>query len=172
MGELNFEFESPDQIDSRMFHIAETAKKGLARGKVVLTLGRESRTKKQNAWFHALIGDIKKEVRLDIDYSLESWKALLVDEFELELKSEGRKLPKPSHVVISLDKQRAITVRASTSSFGKRIAGEFITFLYAWGTLNGVDFSQNSKRIYEDHGVKPCQDANIASKSLKQHSAV
>ena len=72
----------------------------------------------------------------------------------MELKSEGRSLTKPSHVVLSFDKQRAITVRASTSDFGKKIAGEFITFLYAWGTMNGVKFTQKSTRIYEEYGVK------------------
>lgn len=154
MGSLNFEFEAPEHVDNQIHRIRELAKKGLAGGKVVLTLGRESRTKKQNAWFHALIGDIKKGVELEVDHSLEAWKAMLVDEFEQELKSEGRALAKPSRVVMSLDKQRVVSIRASTSDFGKKIAGEFITFLYAWGTVNGVDFSKNSLRIYEEFGVK------------------
>lgn len=152
VGELKYEFNSLEQVERVMPVVVDMARKGIRGGSFLVKLYRPSRTEKQNRWFHALIGDIARGVDLDERYSLRAWKALMVDEFELELASMGRKLPKPSEVVLSFDKKRAISLRASTTDFGKELAGEFITFLYSWGAQNGVNFSKEAQRIYREYG--------------------
>jgi hypothetical protein len=97
-----------------------------------------------------MIHDISATVDLGQKYSEEAWKALLVDEFEQELKRDGESLPKPSRVVISFDQQRAVTIRPSTKDFRKEHASKFIEFLYAWGTEHGARFSDESLKYYDE----------------------
>ena len=149
MGTLKYSITSQEQIAPMLKNASELILKGLAAGKVILSLGRESRSDRQNRLFHKLIGDISKTVKLDMQYDVESWKALLVDEFEQELARTGEKLSKPSKVVISFDHQRAVTIRPSTTDFKKDHANKFIEFLFMWGTEHGVVFKQDLT-WYED----------------------
>lgn len=107
-------------------------------GPVALQLSRPSKSREQEQKYHAMIGDIALQVILDgRKYAPEVWKALLVDEFEQELKANGEQLHKPSQVVISLDKQRAVTIRPSTAEFRRSEGAQFIEFL----TKYGADFN-------------------------------
>ena len=135
---------------SKMFECIDKVKKALPGGPVVVTLGRESKSRDQEKKYHAMINDIMTTVELGQQYSFESWKALLIDEFEQELKRNGESLPKPSKMVLSFDGQRAVTIRPSTKDFRKEHASMFITFLYAWGTEHGARFSDESLRYYDE----------------------
>ncbi len=135
---------------SKMFECIDKVKKALPGGPVVVTLGREAKSRDQEKKYHAMINDIMTTVELGQQYSIEAWKALLVDEFEQDLRRIGESLPKPSKLVISLDGQRAVTIRASTKDFKKEHASMFITFLYAWGTEHGARFSDESLRYYDE----------------------
>jgi len=135
---------------SKMFECIDKVKKALPGGPVVVTLGREAKSRDQEKKYHAMIHDIMTTVELGQQYSIEAWKALLVDEFEQELLSDGKTLKSPSSVVISIDKRRAVTIRASSQRFLKEEAALFITFLYAWGTEHGARFSDESLRYYDE----------------------
>lgn len=141
---------SNDQDMPKLFECIDMVKRGLAGGPVVVTIGREAKSRDQEKKYHAMIHDIMTTVELDQQYSMEAWKALLVDEFEQDLRRIGESLPKPSKVVISFDQQRAVTIRTSTKDFKKEHASMFITFLYAWGTEHGARFSDESLRYYDE----------------------
>lgn len=134
-------------------------REGLEKGaeKAIITVSRESRSSAQNRKFHAMINDIAKTVELDSSYSLEAWKALLIDSFEQDLKSQGIRLPKPSQTVISLDGERAVTIRPSSTSFSKPVAANFIEFLYWFGQEHGATFSDESLEYYEEIARGRCQ---------------
>jgi len=137
---LKFAIDRSEQIQPMLKNVAELILKGLAAGKVILTLGRESRSERQNRLFHKLIGEIEQQADLGQRFEFEAWKAKLVDEFEQELARNGEKLSKPSRITLSFDGLRAITIRASTKDFGIKRGNEFIEFLFAWGAQNGVVF--------------------------------
>lgn len=116
--------------------------KFLATGPVALQLSRPSKSREQEQKYHAMIGDIARQVILDgRKYAPEVWKALLVDEFEQELKANGEGLHKPSQIVISLDKQRAVTIRPSTAEFRRSEGAQFIEFLSKYGAELNVVWS-------------------------------
>lgn len=141
---------SNDSDMPKLFECIDMVKRGLAGGPVVVTIGRQAKSRDQEKKYHAMIHDIMTTVELGQQYSAEAWKALLVDEFEQELKRDGESLPKPSRVVISFDQQRAVTIRPSTKEFRKEHASKFIEFLYAWGTEHGARFSDESLRYYDE----------------------
>lgn len=133
-----------------MSRVSDMVRKGLGAGPVVLTLSRKKRSANQNALFHVLITDIAKTVDIGMRYGLEEWKALLVDQFEQEMINQQNPLKHRSRVVISFDGSRAVTVRPSTTKFNKAEGGQFIEFLYCWGSEHGAAFSEESNKIYED----------------------
>ena len=117
--------------------------KFLEGGPVALQLSRPSKSREQEQKYHAMIGDIARQVILDgRKYAPEVWKALLVDEFEQELKANGEGLHKPSQIVISLDKQRAVTIRPSTAEFRRSEGAQFIEFLAKYGAEFNVVWSE------------------------------
>lgn len=116
--------------------------KFLEGGPVALQLSRPSKSREQEQKYHAMISDIARQVILDgRKYAPEVWKALLVDEFEQELKANGEALRRPSQVVISLDKQRAVTIRPSTAEFRRSEGAQFIEFLTKYGAEFNVVWS-------------------------------
>ena len=149
MKPLKFAIDKLEQVQPMLKNVAELILRGLAAGKVIITLGRESRSDRQNRLFHKLILEISRQVILDRQYDFESWKALLVDGYEQELKANGEKLNKPSRIVISLDGQRAVTIRPSTTDFIVKEANGFIDFLMCFGAEHGVRFSADGE-IYKD----------------------
>jgi hypothetical protein len=151
MSEISFTIESEATIGGVMAKVFDMVMRGIKAGPVVITLGRETKSREQEKKYHALIGDIAKTVDMDgVTYSVEAWKALLVDSYEQELRSMGEALTHPSRVVLSLDGLRAITVRASTKKFKKAEGSGFITYLYQFGSEHGAVFSDQSEQIYRE----------------------
>jgi hypothetical protein len=134
-------------LASRISYISSLISRGIKGGAVVVTLGRESKSRDQERKYHAMITDIMRTVRTDKPHSFEAWKALLVDAYAAELMSNGEKLTHPGETVISFDGLRAVTVRPSTKKFSKKEASGFIEFLYCWGVENGAKFSEKSLEI-------------------------
>lgn len=129
---------------SILARVATLVYQGLDAGAVVLTIGRLSKSREQEAKYHCLITDIAKTVKLDKQYSIEAWKALLVDGYEQELRSMGESLRHPGKVIPSLDGQRVVTVRPTTTKFLKKEASGFIQYLYAFGIEHGAVFSERA----------------------------
>ncbi len=131
--------KSIEPILHRASDIVESALDG---GPVEIRIMRESKSRIQEAKYHALISDIAKTVELEGRYyDTETWKALLVDAFEEEKKSLGEPLTHPGRRCMSLDGNRFVTIRASTTEFRKQEASDFITFLIMTGTGYGARFT-------------------------------
>lgn len=118
-------------------------------GAIHVQLLRPSRSREQEKHYHALIGEIAAQVKVfSKKYKPETWKALLVDQFEKEMAELGRPLRKPSETVPAMDGSgRLVTIRPSTTKFSKEEGGAFIEFLYAQGVEMGVIWSANAEQI-------------------------
>jgi hypothetical protein len=150
VSKITLTIRTLQDVRSVMTRAYELVTKGIQAGPVEVVLQRISKSRIQEEKYHAMIGDIAKTVKLDLEYDLETWKALLVDEYAQELKRIGEALTHPGKVVVSLDKERAVTVRPSTKKFRKKEASGFIEFLYMWGSNHGARFSEKSLEIYEE----------------------
>jgi len=96
-----------------------------------------TRSLDQNAKLHAMLGDIAKQRKwmgqwLDAD----DWKRLLVDAWA---RQEGGRA---ARVVPSLDGLGVVTLGAQTRSMGVRDMASLIESIYAWGSENGVTWSE------------------------------
>lgn len=147
-----FLIKNQNQVTARLDQASRDIRTALEKGvdAVVLTLTRESRSAAMNRKFHAMIRDISKTVEIETKHSPEIWKALLVDKFENELKLQRIALSKPSRVIMSLDSERIISIRASTTDFDKQTGSNFIEFLYWFGQEYGAAFSDESLSYYEE----------------------
>ena len=131
----------------------------LQSGPVDVVIQRPSKSRDQEAKYHAMIGDIAKSVTvLNRKYKPEIWKAMLVDGFDQTMALAGTPLAHQGEVVPSLDGRRVVTVRPSTTKLRKGEASQFIEYLYATGIEYGATFSDWSMKHYEDE---------IASRGLK-----
>jgi hypothetical protein len=152
MSQWQMKIESEQGLIPKLLQLGEVISKGLKAGAVVITLGREERSAAQNLKYHAMIGDISKQVTLfGNQYSDISWKAKLVDGYEQELKSQGKSLRKPSHTTISLDGQRAVSIRASTKDFDKKEAAGFVEYIYMIGSEFKVQWSEPAMNAYQEY---------------------
>lgn len=152
MGEKVILIQGYDVVRDRMMYAWELVQKGLQSGPVVVRLGRPSKSRDQEAKYHAMIGDIAKTVSVDgRRVNRDVWKAYLVQGFEEELKTQGRTLARPSQIVFNPFTGQWVTVRASTKNFRVREAADFIEYLYAFGVDHGATFSERSLKIYQQY---------------------
>lgn len=129
----------------------DAVKNAIHGGPVEVEIRRPSKSREQEKKYHAMIQDIARQAELDgRQFGLEVWKAWAVDEFEQALQDNGEQLRHPSEVVLSRDKRRAVTIRASTRKFRKHEGSLFIEFLYKLGTDLNVKFSDKSMDYYEE----------------------
>ena len=108
----------------------------------------DAKSREQEEKYHAMIGDISKQLlhngeKLDA----ESWKWLLIEAFVIVMQevAKGENKPDPFHgkarLIMSLDGKRIVQLGVQSRSFGKKVASDFIEYLYAYGVENGVKFS-------------------------------
>lgn len=116
-----------------------------------------AKSREQEERYHAMIGDISKQCTfLDRKWSLEDWKRLLVDAFVDEIRAVAKAAGSPDpfadqgHVTPSLDGRRIVQLGIQTRKFSKKIATEFIEFLFAYGAENSVQWSEASKAAYQE----------------------
>lgn len=148
-----------DNADKALQAIYAEVRKSLPGGNVEVELKRPSKKRSQESKYHCLINDIAETVTLDgRRYSVEVWKAKLVEDFAHEKQQMGEPLSRPGEVTLSLDGLRLITVRPSTTDFRASEANEFIEYLYAKGTEYGATFTDPSTKYYEEvmarYGIK------------------
>lgn len=98
-----------------------------------------SKRREQEEKYHAMIGEIARQWqfmgrKIDADDA----KRLLVDAFAKAMRDAGTPLHHDGRVVPSLDGQRVVQLGIQTSKFYKAEASEFIEFLNAWATENGI----------------------------------
>lgn len=113
---------------------------------VVVELREPSKTREQEKHYHALIGDIARQVPvMGKRISRESMKRLLVDAFKYEtkddpeLKMEWDKLGEYT-VLPALNHDGFVVLGEQTRRFSKKLAIAFIEWLFSFGAEHGVRF--------------------------------
>jgi hypothetical protein len=130
------ELRSPAQAKVFMERLWAKLKPALDVGKEFTVEVRPlTRTLDQNAKFHAMIGDIAKQMgEAGSSWTVEDWKRLLIDQFAADT---DRRI---GSVVPSLDGQRVVQLGLQSKKFSVEEASEFIEWLEAWAAYNGVEW--------------------------------
>jgi len=125
---------STEQAKTSIRHNWEKITKALDAGKhLTMEIKLASKTREQEEKYHAMIGDIAKQAQhIGAKWSAEDWKRLTVDLFIKETGLQGGK------IIPSLDGTGIVQLGLQTRDFTKEQAAEFITFLEAWGSENGI----------------------------------
>jgi len=150
MADIDFTI-TQDNVKTEMTKVWEMANKGLKGGTVLVTLGREKKSRAQEKCYHAQINDFAK---IEINGSIHKpkiWKAMLVTEFAKERMEMGKPLAKGVQHVLSLCGQFMITVRPETKEFTIPDANEFIEFLNAKAVEYEVVFSNTALTAYQTY---------------------
>jgi len=129
-----FYLQTQEQASALIAKIWPKVKDSLKAGKPLrLEIKAESRSDEQNAKYHAMLSEIAKQAQhLGAKWSAEDWKRLTVDLFVKETGLQGGK------IIPSLDGAGIVQLGLQTRDFTKEQAAEFITFLEAWGSENGI----------------------------------
>lgn len=112
----------------------------------VVTIKEPAKSRDQEERYHAMIGDIAKQVQFFGErWHQEDVKRLLVDAFAEVMRQAGTPLHHDGRVVPSLDGKRVVQLGMQTKKFLKSEAREFIEYLFAFGAEHGVQWSNESK---------------------------
>ena len=107
--------------------------------KLTLEVKDASKSREQEEKYHAIIGDIAKQAQhMGATWDAESWKRLLVWQFCKEKQIDAGK------IVPSLDMTGVVQLGQQTRKFTKEQASEFVEFLQAWATDNGVTLNEKT----------------------------
>ncbi|WP_043530440.1 recombination protein NinB [Litchfieldella xinjiangensis] len=147
--ELTYRIESIRDLQNTLAMAARMAGRALEEGAVELVLRRPGRGQGQNAKFHAMIGDIHHQAFRG--YSADGVKAVLVNQFALEMEEQGTPLASPGEKVWDWKTKEPVYVRPTTTKFRKAEAAAFIEFLYATGVELGVQWSERALAAYEEY---------------------
>lgn len=147
MTERSYTIQDASGLQAGLAWATDMATRGIAGGPVVITLGRVSRGIQSNAKFHAMIGDIHRQCFRG--HSANGVKAVLVNQFALEMAELGEPLRHPGETAWDWKHQQAVYVRPSTTDFTKAEAGKFIEWLYATGAELGVEWSEPALAEYQ-----------------------
>lgn len=163
MASIDLIIKDKSKIEPMLSHAKGLIERAIVAGEVVVRLGRKNKSREQEEKYHAMINDISKTVKMPVydsmgelvegvarSYAPDAWKAQLVDDFEQELKQMGKQLKKPSKVVRSLDGERWVTIRPSTTGFSIEEGKLFIEYLYAKGAELGAEWSDITTTNYNE----------------------
>lgn len=101
----------------------------------MVTIQPQIKKREQEEKYHSLIGDISKQCKfMNIKFSREDWKRMLIDAFARVKSEEGNPLKGYGRIVPSLDGAGFVQLGIQSRDFSKSIASEFIEHLYAWGS--------------------------------------
>lgn len=104
-----------------------------------------NKSRGQEEKYHAMIGDIARQVDLNGQrWGVEDAKRLLVDAFARVMAASGTPLKQSSRIVPSLDGSGFVQLGIQTRGFLVAEASEFIEYLYAFGTEHNVRWSEKS----------------------------
>jgi len=116
----------------------------------------------QREKFHAMIGDIQKTGVIVMlgrkivlkNYSPERCKAMLVMWFCNEIKElndEKIKIPNPPESFDCPITGETITIRPSTTKWGKKLTRVFVEWLYATGSMASVKWGEEALAAYQSY---------------------
>jgi len=135
---VRYDLDNQDQATALMQNLWPKVKNALATGrKMTLEIKDASKSREQEKKYHAIIGDIAKQAQhMGAKWDAESWKRLLVWQFCKEKQIDAGK------IVPSLDMTGVVQLGQQTRKFTKEQASEFVEFLQAWATDNGVTLNE------------------------------
>ena len=127
--EVQFRCDSISEMPAVIQQIADMIRRGLAGGRVVITLGREKRSNAQNRLMWALLNDLSKQVVwYDQRLSSEDWKHVISAEIDGQRIVPGISTP-------------FIACGVSTRNKPKAWFSEFFETAFAFGVEQGVQWS-------------------------------
>ncbi|TGV05562.1 hypothetical protein E4695_15930 [Alcaligenaceae bacterium 429] len=137
-------------MDKQTYHLTTpVARQNAARAVSVAPEGMiceiKPATKKriQEEKYHAMIGDIAKQVELiGAKRSAEDAKRLLIDAFARAMREAGTPLKQEGRILPSLDGSGFVQLGIQSRHFYAKEAAEFIEYLYAFGSEHGVLWSE------------------------------
>lgn len=148
MGQLSRKIKTLNQIPFLFQWADREIRRALEGGDVILTLGRESKSQEQNRKFHAMIKDIHQQCFRG--YSFDGVKAVLVNQFALEMAEQGEPLANPGEKVWDWKSKEPVYVRPTTTKFRKKEAAAFIEFLHSVGAEYNVQWSEKALAVYDE----------------------
>ena len=114
----------------------------------VVRISEPTKRRIQEERYHAMIGDISKQVDfLGKKRDSETWKRLLIDAYvrvaRENAKAEGKQDPfaGQGEVVPSIDGTSVVQLGVQSRGFKVKQASEFIEYLFAYGAERGVIWS-------------------------------
>lgn len=156
--EMAYRIDGLGDLRIKMKAVWDMVCKGIQAGAVEVVIRRPGRELSQNAKFHAMIGDIHFQAFRG--YSADGVKAVLVNQFAIELEEAGTPLANPGEKVWDWKTKEPVYVRPTTTKFRKAEAAAFIEFLYAAGVELGVNWSEPALAVYEEY--REAQEAKAA----------
>jgi len=135
---MKYDLDSQEQATALMNNLWPKVKAALAAGrKLTLEVKDASKSREQEEKYHAIIGDIAKQAQhMGSKWDAESWKRLLVWQFCKDKQIDAGK------IVPSLDMTGVVQLGQQTRKFTKEQASEFVEFLLAWCSDNGVELKE------------------------------
>ncbi len=122
-------------------------------GSIDVTVAKASKTRAQEKMYHRMMGDISKQIDFDgVRYDTTTWKAQLIDQFQQERLLMGEPLSKPGRTVMSIDKQRIVQIRPSSTDFKKKEASDFIEYLFSFGAESNISWTDpETQSMYREY---------------------
>ena len=147
--ELVYLIDSADKIIGTMSKASQMVEKGLQAGPVEVVLRRPGKSRIQEEKYHAMINDIHRQCFRG--YSFDGVKAVLVNQFSIELEEQGEPLANPGEKVWDWKTKEPVYVRPTTTKFRKSEASAFVEFLFSVGSEYTVTWSEKALKEYEQY---------------------
>jgi hypothetical protein len=138
---MKYDLDSYEQAQSLMTSLWPKVREALVYGKkLTLEIKQQSKSREQERLYHELIGQIAKQAQhMGAKWSAEDFKRLLVDQFAREIGITGGK------IIPNLDGSGVVQLGVQTKHFKAEQASQFIEWLYAWASNNGVTIDEQAK---------------------------
>jgi hypothetical protein len=131
---MKYDLDNEAQALALMRSLWPKIKNALNAGRqLTLEINPASKSRPQEEKYHAIIGEIAKQAQhMGAKWSAEDWKRLLVDKF---MRANWQT---DLTIIPNLDSTGIVQLGVQTRKFTKEQASEFVEFLQAWATENGV----------------------------------
>ena len=148
-----FTIKDADSKRSIMAAVWDFVGEAIQSGSLDVTVARASKTRLQEARYHAMMSDISKQIELDgRKYSSKVWKVKLKDQFEHELIVLGTPLSKPGSETMSIDGCRVVQIPPESKEFRKGEASDFIEYLFAFGAESNISWTDpETQSMYREY---------------------
>jgi hypothetical protein len=109
----------------------------------MVVISEPAKKRIQEEKYHAMIADIARQVEhIGRKWDADDMKRLLIDEFADEMRAAGTPLHHDGRVIPSFDGRRIVQLGVQSRDFYVKEAAAFIEFLYAFGAVRDVRWSE------------------------------